>query len=1060
MTSETAEQLTTEADQAANLGQYLEAMALFEKLLALDPTDGHAIYGKAYCYRLLDDVAGARQCIAELKESVGYQHVAYFEEGMLEEDAGRHEAALVAFDKALELDPGYENALVWTTTALRLMQRWEEAEQRSQQAVEAYPFSARLWVGRGWVFSDQKRYDEALVAFEQALQVEPGHEDALVWRTTAVRLLGRWEEAERWSQEAVEAHPDSAGLWVERGWVFSDQKRFEEAMVAFEKALEAGPSDESALLARVTCLRLSKRWEEAEQRSQEAVEAHPGSARAWVGRGWVFSDQKRYEDSLVPFEKALEIDGGFEDALVWRTTAVRLLERWEEAELWSQEAVEARPDRAGVWVERGWVLSDRKRYAEAMVAFEKALGVDPTHEDALLARVTSLRLSKRWEEAEQRSQEVVEAHPGSARVWVGRGWVFSDQKRYEEALVAFEKALQLDPVNEDAMVWRTTSVRLLERWEQAERWAQESVEAYPGVARMWVERGWVFSDQHRHEEALVDFEKALATDPTNDYALIARVTSLRLSKRWEEAEQRSLEAVEARPDSAGVWVERGWVFSDRKRYDEALVAFEKALGADPVNEFALIARVTCLRQSRRWEEAERRSQEALETLPHSTSLWVERGWVFLDQNRYDEARSAFERARATDPHDAEVDTGLGAVAFNQEKYSTAESLFRSSLALHPGGAFAYTNLAWAILRLDEDEKLDEVTRLCEKALSLDDTSYSAYSCLGVVAFRQGKMRLCESQLQKAVTMSGGDDGHTDLGAFYAKVGRHAEAEAELRKAIEVDWYDKRAHVELGALNEANKNHAEAYREFNAALQIAPLDSDAVQGLSLAQLELGEFHDAERILREALRQCDREAGYALWLLLSRVLIVRGDASQRTNFHKEALLAATEASLIRSHEALPYFYAGVARFKLGELTDGLQARLAYRASALRYFKQCLKHDPNNIEAVRNADLISQDIRRSQSSVLGGLLLAVVAVSVMTGLWVGFFVSTRVTSTMVISLTPILAGLVLLSFLLPSLARVKLPGLEADLKQDAGESVASGPTGGVEVGGSSSSIRTGPR
>jgi len=294
------------------------------------------------------------------------------------------------------------------------------------------------------------------------------------------------------------------------------------------------------------------------------------------------------------------------------------------------------------------------------------------------------------------------------------------------------------------------------------------------------------------------------------------------------------------------------------------------------------------------------------------------------------------------------------------------------------------------------------------------------------------------------------------------MGRYSEAEEELRQAIKNDWYDEQAHVELGALFDQMGKPLDAFREFDAVLRINPTNVDAVQGAALARLGSGDALEAERILRDGLRQCDRSAAYPLFMTLARVMIERGDSSQRVDFYSDALSAAIEASERKPNEPEPYFYAGVARFKLGDLSDALPTRLAYRSSSLRYFRQCLKRNPNHIEASRNADLVSKDLRRSQSSVIGGSLLAVIAIAVLSGLWFGFFLSHRVTTMMIVTLTPILVGLVLLSFLLPSLARVKLPGLEADLKQDVGETVASGPTGfgSVELGGARSSVRTGPR
>jgi len=61
-------------------------------------------------------------------------------------------------------------------------------------------------------------------------------------------------------------------------------------------------------------------------------------------------------------------------------------------------------------------------------------------------------------------------------------------------------------------------------------------------------------------------------------------------------------------------------------------------------------------------------------------------------------------------------------------------------------------------------------------------------------------------------------------------------------------------------------------------------------------------------------------------------------------------------------------------------------------------------------------------------------------------------KVTHAMLITFSPILLGLSLIAFLLPSLLKLKLPGVEAELSQPK-EKVSKGPTGSIGFGGTSS-------
>ena len=86
-------------------------------------------------------------------------------------------------------------------------------------------------------------------------------------------------------------------------------------------------------------------------------------------------------------------------------------------------------------------------------------------------------------------------------------------------------------------------------------------------------------------------------------------------------------------------------------------------------------------------------------------------------------------------------------------------------------------------------------------------------------------------------------------------------------------------------------------------------------------------------------------------------------------------------------------------------------------------------------------------------------------LVALWSAFLLSTRVTPAVVIALTPVLAGLVALSLVLPLLIRIKLPGgVEGDLSASLSQ-IASGPTGSITVSLSKMTIeraalKTGPQ
>jgi tetratricopeptide (TPR) repeat protein len=297
----------------------------------------------------------------------------------------------------------------------------------------------------------------------------------------------------------------------------------------------------------------------------------------------------------------------------------------------------------------------------------------------------------------------------------------------------------------------------------------------------------------------------------------------------------------------------------------------------------------------------------------------------------------------------------------------------------------------------------------------------------------------------------------DLGALYNQLGRLDEAETYLRKALERDWYDCQAHIEMGHLflqrnvqQRSGEHRTAAVRHFRQARQIDSASGSASLGLALALSQPpGELTEAEAVLQEALRRrdCDQPR-WQLLIAVARLLVERGDATNIRQFYLDALAHTQEAISLASGESEPYFVAAVTRYKLAELSGDFSAKLIQRRMAVLDLRRAVRFNPSNIEAQRGLRVVEEALRISRSSTAGSVIVMTTGMIILGGLWAAFFVSDRVTSLMLTTLTPVLVGLIIVGFLMPFIIRLKLPGVEADLSASIRQ-VSSGPTGDETFG-----------
>jgi len=158
----------------------------------------------------------------------------------------RHEDALAAFDKALQLDPYNANAWVSRAIELRFLNRDEDALVALDKAVELDPNISHAWILRGLSFARLDRDEEALAAYDKAVELNPNQGHTWVHRGISCFHIGRREESIRSFDKAIELGEDFPNVFAYRAEALLALNRWEQGISDLEEALrrfaEAGDS--------------------------------------------------------------------------------------------------------------------------------------------------------------------------------------------------------------------------------------------------------------------------------------------------------------------------------------------------------------------------------------------------------------------------------------------------------------------------------------------------------------------------------------------------------------------------------------------------------------------------------------------------------------------------------------------------------------------------------------------------------------------------------------------------------------------------------------------------
>ena len=338
------------------------------------------------------------------------------------------------------------------------------------------------------------------------------------------------------------------------------------------------------------------------------------------------------------------------------------------------------------------------------------------------------------------------------------------------------------------------------------------------------------------------------------------------------------------------------------------------------------------------------------------------GWFHLRRHELEHARNQFQFIKTEAPDNALGMNGMGGDFLERRDYKAAEEAFRSAIESVDYEPQYHINLAWALVRqvraagetrkcdsTIREKLLDDAETSCRNALKLDPYNATAFSCLGVIAFKSNYLPDAEGYFRKSIELNPRNDSHVELGSLYVQMGRYEEAKKEFSEAINVNRNDARAHLEMANLLLLTESNEEAIRQCRQAVSIDPNNDEAHRALAIALMRAGQYEEAEAVLRKAISHIRNSEQWRLHLLLSQVLVIRGDDNKDQDLYNEALkIVNTAKRLSRPAHSDIYFHAGIVDYKLEDFR-----------SAHRNFKACLEVNRERFEAERYSSLVKKMI-----------------------------------------------------------------------------------------------------
>ena len=222
-------------------GALPQARANLLRYLQQHPDSTEALYMLAVTERYGGNHADALEVLQRLKLLAPSHSRAHQEEGHVQRDAGQPDAALLAYQRALALNPALESALREQSAILTQLSRVEAAQQVNAQLQHLLSLPGPLRMAMELI--SQNKIVKAESLCRQFLQQQPQHVEGMRLLADVGVRLGVLEDAEFLLESALAFEPGNVGVRVDYVQVLRKRQKFVAALEQAQALLATAPDN-------------------------------------------------------------------------------------------------------------------------------------------------------------------------------------------------------------------------------------------------------------------------------------------------------------------------------------------------------------------------------------------------------------------------------------------------------------------------------------------------------------------------------------------------------------------------------------------------------------------------------------------------------------------------------------------------------------------------------------------------------------------------------------------------------------------------------------------------
>ncbi|MCK5912588.1 MAG: tetratricopeptide repeat protein, partial [Desulfuromusa sp.] len=283
------------------------ALQIYQTLAQVDPKQVQAFYMAGILQMDLGDLDGAQVSVDKLLGSFSDRPEGSRLNGLLLYRQGKYKEAKIALERSLQTQ---QHLLSYFFLGLSYygLEQYELALNQFQKALDINPGFERARVLVAMTLLKQKRLDDAILAIQKVLRTNPNNAYAHNILGSAYLADGQYDKGMAELEAATELDPTLADAHMKRGIFHLAKGEGTEGEADLVKAVAAAPEVLNGRLMLVTHYLRQKNYSAAIQNLQDGMNGTKADALLNNYLAAAYFSQKKPEQALAALEKAKQVN--------------------------------------------------------------------------------------------------------------------------------------------------------------------------------------------------------------------------------------------------------------------------------------------------------------------------------------------------------------------------------------------------------------------------------------------------------------------------------------------------------------------------------------------------------------------------------------------------------------------------------------------------------------------------------------------------------------------------------------------------------------------------------